>query len=285
MGFLKVAKEEVPKSVAPPKPDERPPLPDDAVWSAWAERAAIDLSENRSYEAIDKWKKAIARFDGDAQLFAKLHQDIIDAQIASMKEHIAVSKIIPTHLLAELDLEERLTHNELRGPVFADEMFYHIKENIDAAEGPEEVTLLYLCAAYSIAGTFRFSADIVETANRSEEVARFGQYAAQKCINHKLGPYKGNVRPKYGALFITSVNDFFIILCNMLREASKDMSQEEIDALTEYRLANPGDRLETIVGGLKATINSVGGKISRKKTRKVLFTKITEFIEQFKKMD
>ena len=124
MGLLKVAKDDVPKSVAPPVPDERPPLPDDAVWTAWAERAVIDLTENRMYDAFDKWKQAIARFDGDAQLYAKFHQEIVDKVIASMKEHIAVSKIIPTHLLAELDEEERLKYSEFRGTSFADDIFY-----------------------------------------------------------------------------------------------------------------------------------------------------------------
>ena len=285
MAFLKVAKDDVPKSVAAPKPDERPPLPDDAVWTAWAERAAIDLSENRMYDAIDKWKHAIDRFEGEPALFTKLHQDILDKVIVSMNEHIGVSKIIPTHLLAELDLEERLKHNELRGPVLADELFYHVKEHIDEASGPEATTLYYLCAAYSIAGTLRFSADIKEAAERCSEVARFGEYSAQKCINHKLGPYKGSVRPKYGALFITSVNDFFIILCNKLRDAAKEMTQEEISALTEYRLANPGDRLDSVVGGLKATINSVGGKISRKRTIKVLNAKLDDFVAQFRAME
>lgn len=285
MGLLKVAKDDVPKSVAPPVPDERPPLPDDAVWTAWAERAAIDLTENRMYDAFDKWKQAIARFDGDAQLYAKFHQEIVDKVIASMKEHIAVSKIIPTHLLAELDEEERLKHSEFRASSFADDVFYYIKEHLDEAEGPEEVTLLYLCASYSIAGYLRFSADIVESADRCEEVAKFGQYAQEKCINHKLGPYKGHVRPKYGAVFVRSVNDFFIILCNKLRDIAKGMSHEEISVLTEYRLAHPGDRLESIVGGLKATINSVGGKISRKRTIKVLYAKVDEFAELFLKKE
>lgn len=281
MGFLKVAKDDVPKSVAPPVADERPPLPEDAVWTAWAERAAIDMDENRLYDAIDKWKQAIIRFDGDAQLYAKLHQDIVDKTISCMKGHIAVSKIVPTHLLAELDEAERLHRSDIRGSMFADDIFYYVKEHLDEAEGPEEVTLLYLCAAYSIAGYLRFSADIIESANRCEEVAKFGQYAMEKCINHKLGPYKGRVRPKYGAVFIRSVNDFFIILCNKLRDVAKSMSQEEIAALTEYRLSNPGDRLDTLVGGLKATINSVGGKISRKRTIKVLYAKVDEFAEIF----
>ena len=63
------------------------------------------------------------------------------------------------------------------------------------------------------------------------------------------------------------------------------MSKEEISALTEYRLAHPGDRLESIVWGLKATINSVGGKISRKRTIKVLYAKVDEFAELFLKKE
>ena len=285
MAFLKVAKDDVPKSVAPPVADERPPLPDDAVWTAWAERAAIDMSENRTYDAFDKWRKAIARFDGDAQLYAKLHQEIIDNVVKSMKEHVAVSKIIPTHLLAELDQEEKLSQSQFRDSAFSDDMFYYVKEHIDEAAGPEEVTLLFLCGSYAIAGYLRFSADIKETADKCEEVARFGDYCADKCIKHKLGPYKGHVRPKYGAVFVNAVNGYFIVLCNRLREKAKEMSQEEISALTEYRLANPGDRLDAVVGGLKATINSVGGKIAKKKTLRVLNMKIDEYLEQFCTMD
>lgn len=270
-------KESVPE--APPET----PLPDDAGWRRWSERGFEKLDSGNFAAAVEHWVQAIDRFDDGPRIYEKFRRQILDRVISGMCVFAKQGRIIPTHLLSELDVELFLKHRELMGETFVDEVFYYVKENMSSAEGPEEAVMYYFDAAYAIAGYLRFSADLRVSAERCDEVLRLGDYCLAQCNSYGRH-YKGGLKPKYVAPSLQGVTDVFRHLMQKLEEAADSMTDEELTALREYREGHMDDRLDPLSSAIQNGINSVGvGKKPRSKARSAFEADVDTYMQMFLK--
>lgn len=276
MGLFRKKKTEVPEG---PKEE---PLPDDAGWRRWAERGFQHLADNDMYGAVSYWTQTIDRFSDEPRFYTKFHNDVVDKIAESMMQHVAIGKIIPTHIIAELDVEAYLKQHDIRGSLFCDDVFYYVKEHVTEAAGPTETVMMFLCGAYAMAGYLRFSPDLRESAERCEEVVRLGNYCSEHCMSFKRGTYKSHLKPKVVNEFIESTRDFYGDVGRKLTEAADAMTEEELLSLIEYRREHFTDRLAPFSSALQASIESVRMSYrSRQKTVKNIDELIDDFVKMF----
>ena len=268
------------KEAAPEAPPETP-LPDDAGWRRWSERGFEKLDGGNLAAAVEHWVQAIDRFDDEPRFFVKFRKQILDKVISGMCTYAKQGRIIPTHLLAELDAEIYLKHRELSSDRFVDDIFYYVKENMSSAEGPEEAVMYFFNAAYAIAGYLRFSTDLRVSAERCDEVLRLADYCLAQCNSYGRH-YRGGLKPKYVAPSLRGVTETFRYLMDKLNEAADSMSEEELASLREYRESHMDDRLDPLSFALQNGINTVGmGKKPRGKAMAALEADIDKYMQMF----
>lgn len=270
------------KKTEQPEAPKEEPLPDDAGWRRWAERGFQHLADNDMYGAVSYWTQAIDRFSEEPRFYTKFHNDVVDKIAESMMQHVAIGKIIPTHIIAELDVEAYLKQREIRGSLFSDDIFYYVKEHVSETASPTEVVMMFLCGAYAMAGYLRFSPDLRESAERCDEVVRLGNYCSEKCLSFKRGQYKGHLKPKVINEFIESTRDFYGEVGKKLTEAADAMTEEELSALAGYRREHFTDRLAPFSSALQASIESVRMSYrSKNRSVKGIDGDIDEFVRMF----
>ncbi len=268
-----------------PEPEAAPetPLPDDAGWRRWSERGFEKLDQGNFTAAIANWVQAIDRFDEEPRKYAKVREQMLGRIIAGMSVYAKQGRIIPTHMLAELDIEVFLKQRDLMDTMFTDDIFYYVKENMSSAEGPDEAVMLFYDAAYAMAGYLRYSTDLRVSAERCDEVLRLGEYCKAQCKAYKH-QYKGGLKPKYAPRALQGALDAFECLRDRLNAAADGMSGEELASLRTYREEHIDDRLDPLASALQNGINSVGmGPRPRGKAMKSMGEDIDAYMKMFLK--
>lgn len=278
MGFLKRVKEEV---EAPPKPPKLP-LPDDCVWTAWAEKAGELLGDRNLVTAVDCWVRAVACFDGKPKLFEKLHDEIFSGVSEYLVREAIEGRVISSHKFAEIDMEYLKKESVMRVSLLSEDVFYYAKEHLSDALSAEEAAMVFISGAYSYLGLFRFATDLGDVSDKCREVCRFGDYAVGHCGSFPSRGYRGKVKPATAIGFIGSVCDFYRCMADRIDGKLAVMNETQIQWVTEKRLGTREDLNGVLGDALQYCIQSTGSKpIRSEKVKNTLLELIDRYIEEF----
>ena len=271
------------KKEAEPAEAWKPAVADDANWHLWADKGFESARDNDLPHAVIYWVGAVDRYDEETtKLLDKLRRDILDIVVLKMKEGAIQGQLIPSQMVAEVDAEAVIKHGDKWRPLICTELFYHVKETLDAQPGPETVTYTYIAGAYSILGYLRFASDIKEAAEKCGEVERLGKQASQMCYAFKGNDYAGKVKPKMGGTFCYIINTLFTNLAILLERKVAALSNEQIEAIRERRASDRTDLLEHLSNALQMTMSAgTSGRLKQKKRVNMVLSELKAYIDDF----
>lgn len=277
MGLFRRKKQDVPELPAEPRIDEN------ANWHVYSDRAFEKAREENIPAAVRLWCDAVDRFDDDTPKYLlKLRNDIFDLISAQMLDYAVRGKIVPTQMVAELDAEASIKHGDIWTAPLCVDLFYYVKENVSACEGPESASMLFIAGAYSVVGYLRFSSDLLESAEKCREVSRLGTLTADQCSSYGWMTYKGGLKPKQGRGFCLTIVAFFDRVADTLEKAASELSEEQLERIRTSRRLDRFDRLEHLAAALQIVLgSSVDGHLPKRKKGDALDRELSLYISEF----
>ncbi len=242
---------------------EAPVILDSANWHEWEAGAKKALNNGDIPHAIECYKQAVDRFDGtDRELERLLGR--VAADIAAYAKFIADNgHAVPVHFLAEVDQEVAIKFPDMvPEKTVCDLVLDNIDAAIGEATGPGETVMLGLTGVCAAIGYMRFSPDIREDLLRSARAAEMCYEASGKAGG--LRKVSGQLRPMEASVCLNVYGDFCESLKNCIAVITNDMSEDELDRLSDYRAEHPLDMVDTLVDGLNAANHTI---LSKKKDK------------------
>jgi hypothetical protein len=273
MGIFR--KKEEPEEEKP----KAPSIPSDAPWSSFADAAGRQWRSGDLAGAVQLWKSAITRWDGEDEAFLRAYKGISRRFTEKVMKDIHKGVLYPCHQLAELEAFMDMSYPKQSLPICR-ESFEFIAMKLDHMDTDDHVVLLCMNCFYLQIGRIGWAADLRDVPLMCKRCAELADAAAPEAKKLMATGYMSGPNAKAVSRTLLIYKGFFQQLAQSCEDAVRGKGQKEIDRAVEYWTANPRDRTGHLSEALNAVSKGASSALSRSNRRKA-DSAIEKFIDEY----